>query len=87
MDLKGSWDDHLPLVEFAYNNSYHSSIEMAPYEALYGRKCRSSLCWNEVGERELTGPENIKDTSEKVALIRRRLETVASRQKSYADQK
>ena len=59
MDLGGSWDDHLPLVEFAYNNSYHSSIEMVPYEALYRRKCRSPLCWNEVGERELTGLENI----------------------------
>ena len=48
MDLGGSWDDHLPFVEFAYNNSYHSSIEMAPYEALYGRKCRSPLCWDKI---------------------------------------
>ena len=55
IDLAGSWDDHLPLVEFAYNNSYHSSIEMASYEALYERMCRSPLCWNEVEERELTG--------------------------------
>ena len=52
MDLGGSWDDYLPLVEFAYNNSYHSSIEMAPYEALYGRKCRFPLYWDEIGERE-----------------------------------
>ena len=59
MDHVSSWDDHLPLVEFAYNNSYHSSIEMAPYEALYGRKCRSPLCWDEIGERELNGPEII----------------------------
>ena len=51
MDLGGSWNDHLPLVEFAYNNSYHSSIEMAPYEDLYGRKCRSPLSWDEIGER------------------------------------
>ena len=51
MDLGGSWDDHLPQVEFSYNNSYHSSIKMAPYEALYGRKCRSPLCWDEIGER------------------------------------
>ena len=50
LDHGGSWDEHLPLVEFAYNNSYHSSIEMAPYEALYGRKCRSPLCWDEIGE-------------------------------------
>ena len=68
MDLGGSWNDHLPLVEFAYSNSYHSSIEMAPYEALYGRKCRSPLCWEEIGERELTGPKIIQDTVEKVAL-------------------
>lgn len=87
MDLRGNWGDHLPSVEFAYNNNYHSSIEMAPYETLYGRKCRSPLCWDEVGERELTGPKIIKDASEKVALIRRRLETAASRQKSYADPK
>ena len=56
MNLGGSWDDHLPLVEFAYNNSYHNSIDMAIYEALDGRKYRSPLCWNEVGEKELTGP-------------------------------
>ena len=48
IDLGGNWDDHLPLVEFSYNNNYHSSIEMAPYEALYGRKCRSPLCWDEI---------------------------------------
>ena len=59
MDLGGNWDDHLPLVEFAYNNSYHSSIEMAPYETLYGRKYRLPLCWNEVKERELIGQEII----------------------------
>ena len=57
MDMKGNWDDHLPLIEFAYNNNYHSSIHMAPYEALYGRKCRSPICWEEVGERKLLGSE------------------------------
>ena len=87
MDLGGSWDDHLPLVEFAYNNSYHSNIQIVPYEALYGRKYRSPLCWNKVGERELTGLKIIHDVSDKVTLIRKRLETVASRQKSYADLK
>ena len=60
---------------------------MAPYEALYGRKCRSPLFWDEIGERELTGPEIIQGAAEKVALIKRRLETTASRQKSYADSK
>ena len=87
MDLGGSWNNHLPLVEFAYNNSYHSSIEMAPYEALYERKCRSPLCWDEIRERELTRPEIIQDAAEKVILIKRRLETVAIKQKSYADPK
>ena len=85
LDHGGSWDEHLPLVEFAYNNNYHSSIEMAPYEALYGRKCRSPLCWNEIGKRELTGPEIIQDAVEKVSLIKQRLETAASRHKSYVD--
>ena len=87
MDLEDSWDNHLPLVEFANNNSYHNSIEMAPYEALYRRKCKSPLCWDEIGKRELTGPEIIQDATEKVALIKRRLEIAASRQKSYADPK
>ena len=68
MDFGGQWDTHLPLIEFAYNNSYHASIEMAPYEALYGRKYRSSLCW-EVGERQLTGQELVQITSKKVPII------------------
>ena len=87
LDFGGSWDTYLPLVEFAYNNSYHSSIEMAPYEALYGRKCRSPICWDEVGERKLTGAEIIQVTSKKVPLIKQRLNTASSRQNSYADPK
>ena len=70
LDHKGSCKDHLPLVEFAYNNSYQASIQMAPYEALYGRPCRSSLCWTEVGDSSITGPGLIRDTSEKVRLKR-----------------
>ena len=85
LDHKGSWEEHLPLVEFAYNNSYQASIQMAPYEALYGRPCRSPLCWTEVGESCITGPDLIRDTSEKVSLIRQRLLMAQSRQKSYAD--
>ena len=73
LDLKGSWEIHLPLIEFAYNNSYHSSIEMAPFKALYGRKCRSLICWNEVGERKLLGPKLVQLTTEKIQLIRERL--------------
>ena len=76
MDIKGNWDDHLPLIEFAYNNSYHSSIQMASYEALYGRKCRSPICWEEVGERKLLGPELVQMTTEKIKLIREWLRTV-----------
>ena len=75
----------MPLVEFAYNNSYQASIQMAPYEALYGRPCRSPICWTEVGESSITGPDLIRDTSEKVGMIRKSLLTAQSRQKSYAD--
>ena len=71
LDHKGSWEEHLPLVEFAYNNSYQASIQMAPYEALYGRSCRSPLCWTEVGESSITGPDLIRDTSEKDSVFSR----------------
>ena len=84
LDHKGSWEEHFPLVEFAYNNSYQASIQMTPYEALYGRSCRSPLCWTEVGESSITGPDLIRDTSEKVSLIRQRLLKAQSRRKSYA---
>ena len=85
LDYKGSWEEHLPLVEFAYNNSYQASIQMAPYEALYGRLCRSPLCWTEVGESSITGPDLIRDTSKKVSFIRQRLLMAQSRRKSNAD--
>ena len=85
IDFKGSWDDHLSLIEFAYNNSYHSSIQMAPYEALYGRRCRSPVDWFEVGETALIGPDSVLDAIEKVQLIRDRLKIAQSRQKSYVD--
>ena len=87
MDFKGSWDHFLPLIEFAYNNSYHSTIGMAPYEALYGRKCRSPVCWVEPGEKQLEGPDLIRETMEKVPIIQQRIKTAFSRQKSYADPK
>ena len=85
LDHKGNWEEHFPLVEFTYNNSYQASIQMAPYEALYWRPCRSPICWTEVGESSITGPDMIRDTSEKVSLIRKRLFMAQSRQKSYAD--
>ena len=86
MNFGGQWYIHLPLIKFVYNNSYHTSIETTPYDALYGRKCRSSLYW-EVGERQLTGPEQVQLTSEKVPIIQQRLRTTFSRQKSHADPK
>ena len=85
MEFKGSWDTHLALMEFAYNNSYQTSIEMAPFEALYGRKCRTPVCWDEVGERRLVGPELVQITSEKVKVVRDNLKIARNRQKSYAD--
>ena len=85
MEFKGSWDTHLALMEFSYNNSYQASIEMAPFEALYGRKCRTPVCWDEVGERRLVGPELVQITSEKVKVVRDNLKIARDRQKSYAD--
>ncbi|KAJ9565428.1 hypothetical protein OSB04_001394 [Centaurea solstitialis] len=87
IDFAGSWESHLPLIEFAYNNSYHASIQMAPYEALYGRKCRTPLCWNEVGEKQLAGPEIVQQTTDKINQIRERLKIAQDRQKSYADKR
>ena len=87
IDLKGSFKEHLPLMEFAYNNCYQESIQMAPYETLYGRPCRSLVCRTEVGERPFTGPDLVRDTSEKVDLIRKRLLTAQSRHKSYGDRR
>ena len=80
LDFKGNWDDHLPLIEFSYNNSYHANIGMPPYEALYGRKCRSPICWEEVGERKVLGPEIVQQTKETVELIRRRMLVAQNRQ-------
>ena len=85
LDFKGSWEEHFPLVEFSYNNSYQESIQMTPYEALYGRPCRSPVCWTEVGERPSTGSDLVRDTSEKVDLIRKRLLMAYGWHKSYAD--
>nr|GEV87620.1 putative reverse transcriptase domain-containing protein [Tanacetum cinerariifolium] len=85
MDFGGNWDTHLPLVEFSYNNSYHSSIKCAPFEALYGRKCRTPIVWTEVGEGKLLGPEIVQETIDKIVQIKERLKVARDRQKSYAD--
>ena len=87
IDYKGSWDRHIPLVEFVYNNSFQSSIGIAPYEALYGRKCRTPLCWIELSEKKVIGPNLIQETEEKVKMIRERLKVANDRQKSYASMK
>jgi hypothetical protein len=80
-----NWEKYLPFAEFSYNNSYQSSLGMAPFEFLYGRKCRTPLNWSETGERQLFGPDSIKEAEEQVRIIRERLKAAQSRQKSYAD--
>ncbi|KAI3682757.1 hypothetical protein L1987_82984 [Smallanthus sonchifolius] len=87
IDFGNTWESHLPLVEFSYNNSYHTSIKAAPFEALYERKCRSPICWAEVGDSQLTGPELVFETSEKIVQILNRMATTRDRQKSYADKR
>ena len=92
VDFGNGWEKHLPLCEFSYNNSYHASIKAAPFEALYGRKCRSPICWAELGDKvpvkknsPVTGPELIHETTEKIVQIQNRLKAARDRQKSYAD--
>ncbi|GJV05696.1 putative reverse transcriptase domain-containing protein [Tanacetum coccineum] len=87
LDFGGSWDVYLPLVEFSYNNSYHSSVRCAPFKALYGRKCRLPILWAKVGEGKLIGPELVQETTEKISQIKDRLKAARDRQKSYADKK
>ncbi|GKD04885.1 putative reverse transcriptase domain-containing protein, partial [Tanacetum coccineum] len=87
IDFGSSWDRHLPLVKFSYNNSYHESIKAAPFEALYGQKYTSPVCWSEVGDSQLTRPELIQEMMEKIVQIKNRLLTARSRQKSYADRR
>nr|GEY86247.1 putative reverse transcriptase domain-containing protein [Tanacetum cinerariifolium] len=87
IDFGKCWVKHFPLREFSYNNSYHANIKAAPYEALYGQKCRSPVRWAEVGEAQLTGPELIQETTEKIVLIKQRIQVTQDRQKSYADLK
>ncbi|GKC79445.1 putative reverse transcriptase domain-containing protein [Tanacetum coccineum] len=79
IDFGNGWDRHLPLVEFLYNNSYHTSIKAATFEALYGRKCRSPVCWAEVREAQLTGPEIIHETTEKIFKITDRMQAARDR--------
>ncbi|GKF58351.1 putative reverse transcriptase domain-containing protein, partial [Tanacetum coccineum] len=87
IDFENGWVKHFPLVGFSNNNSYHASIKAAPFEALYGRKCRSPVCWAEVGEVQFTGPEIVQETIEKIIQIKQRIQVSRDRQKSYADLK
>nr|GFC67089.1 putative reverse transcriptase domain-containing protein [Tanacetum cinerariifolium] len=81
------WVNHLPLVEFSYNNNYYASIKAVPFEALYGRKCRSPVYWTEVGEAQILGPKLFQETTEKIVQIKQRMQAARDRQKSYADLK
>ncbi|GJY60248.1 putative reverse transcriptase domain-containing protein, partial [Tanacetum coccineum] len=85
IDFGNGWVRHLPLVEFSYNNSYHASIKAEPFEALYGQKCRLPVCWAEVGQVQLTSPEMVQKTTEKVIQIKQRMQAARDRQKSYTD--
>ena len=85
LDRGGSWETALPLIEFAYINSFQATIGMAPYEALYGRKCRSPLYWDDVGERRALGLNAVEEMVEIVRQIRARMKEAQDRQKSYAD--
>ncbi|XP_017624635.1 uncharacterized protein LOC108468255 [Gossypium arboreum] len=85
IEFRGSWEDYLPLVEFAYNNSFKSSIQLAPYEALYGHKCQTPLCWIALGKGRVLSPKLVSENEDKVRLIRDRLKVASDRQKSYVD--
>jgi hypothetical protein len=81
----GSWDKSLPYAEFSYNNSYQASLKMSPFEALYGRKCRTALYWDHTEERQFFGPELLQEAEEQVRIIRENLRVAQTRQQSYAD--
>lgn len=87
LDFKGSWDKYITLIEFSYNNSYYATIDMALYKALYKRKCRFPVYWEEVGERKLMGPQMVQEANEGIEIIREKMKVAQSRQKSYADAK
>ncbi|GJR86060.1 putative reverse transcriptase domain-containing protein, partial [Tanacetum coccineum] len=85
LDFGKSWDKQLPLVEFSYNTSYHTSIKAPPFKALYGRKCQSPICWAKVEDSQLTSPEIIHETTEKIVQIKSRIQAARDHQKSYAN--
>ncbi|WVZ52536.1 hypothetical protein U9M48_003584 [Paspalum notatum var. saurae] len=80
-----SWDKSLPYTEFSYNNSYQASLKKSPFEALYGRRCKIPLCWNQTGEKQVFGPDLIRDAEQQIKMVRENLSVAQSRQKSYAN--
>nr|GEY31259.1 reverse transcriptase domain-containing protein [Tanacetum cinerariifolium] len=84
IDFGKGWVNHFPFVKFSYNNSYHASIMAAPFEALYGRKCRSPICWTEVGEAQILGLELIHETTKKIIQIKQRMQAARDRQKTIS---
>ena len=87
LEFGGNWEDHLPLMEFTYNNSYQVTIGMTPYEALYGKRCRTTVCWEEAGGRSLIGAEIVQMTTEKVKVIKDHMKAAQDRQKSFANKR
>jgi len=87
LDFQGKWEEYLPLAEFSYNNSYQATIKMAPFEALYGRRCRTPLCWNDLDETLILGPDMIQELVEKIKIVQRNIKAAQDRQKSYADRR
>ncbi|KAI3717561.1 hypothetical protein L1987_69262 [Smallanthus sonchifolius] len=87
IDFGGSWDSHQPLAEFSYNNSYHSTIGMPPFEMLYGRRCRTRVCWGEIGQKDFASLEVVKATSNKFDQIKARMKAAKDRHKSYAEKR
>ena len=85
MDQPSKWEDYLYLVEFAYNNGYHASLKMSPFEAFYGRRCRTPVSWDNPVDRVIVGPKMLKDMEEQVVKIRQNLQIAQDRQKRYAD--
>ena len=87
LDIGGSWDTYLLLVEFLYNNNYHANIVRPPFEILYGRNCRTLICWGEVSQRVIGSTEVVLKTTELIQQVRSRIQTTQSQQKSYADRR
>ncbi|KAH9319415.1 hypothetical protein KI387_021184 [Taxus chinensis] len=87
MDQQYKWEEYLPLVEFGYNNTYHTSLKMVPFEALYGRKCRTPVSWDIIEDREVIGPEILTEMEQQIKMIREHLKEAANRKKSYVDLK